>query len=328
MLRFRNGLLQTTFVADPGGTPAPAGAGASGAPASGSAQAQTPQSGAGASGAQAWTFPTEKPFAEYLPERVRADPSFRDIKSFEGLADSFVHAQKMIGADKASILQIPKADDEKAWGTFYDKSGRPEKVEGYKVPKRADGKDYDAAGLAFQKQILPALHEAGLSQRQIDKLVPKWNEIMDGTAKSQTDADIADKAKAADSLKAEWGNAYDDKLKLAQAAINHYTGELKITDQVLAELDASKLGNSPGLAKLLAHLGAQLKEDGLVGKEGAGFGAMLSPAEAMQQINAMNADDASKKALLDPRHPQHKEVMERRAKLFEQAYPQPAAGAA
>jgi hypothetical protein len=322
-------VLLSTFMPDPAGEGGSAGAGGS-APAAGA----TPPAGGGAAGgappaggaapggdAKPWSFPTDKPFAEYLPERVRTDPSFRDIKSFENLAESFVNAQRLVGADKATILQIPKDDDAKAWADFYAKTGRPEKPEGYKIPKRADGKEYDADSQGFQKAMVPKLHEAGLSQRQIDMLVPAWNAVFDNADTARADADAADRTKAETALKAEWGTAYDDKLKLAQSAINHYAGELKITDAVLAELDSTKLGNTPGLAKMLAHLGAQLKEDGLIGKGDAGFAAALSPAEARQQINAMASDETAKKALLDPKHPQHRETVERRAKLYEQAYP-------
>src|SRR5262249_49330642 len=153
---------------------------------------------------QAWSFPTDKPFAEYLPEALRADPAFRDIKSFEGLANSYLHAQRMVGADKATILQLPKGDaDDKTWTDFYAKAGRPEKANGYKIPKRADGKDYDAPSQLFHKAIFPTLHEAGLSQRQIEKIVPKWNQIMDDAAKAQSDADTADRDKSITALKAE-----------------------------------------------------------------------------------------------------------------------------
>lgn len=326
MLRFKNGLLLSTNMPDPAGDGGSAGAGGSGAPAAGA----TPPAGggpaggappAGGDGAKPWSFPTDKPFAEYLPERVRTDPSFRDIKSFENLAESFVNAQKLVGADKATILQVPKDDDAKGWTDLYGKIGRPEKADGYKIPKRADGKEYDSDSQGFQKAIVPKLHEAGLSQRQIDVLVPAWNAVFDNANKARADADAADRTKAETALKAEWGTAYDDKLKLAQAAISHYAGELKITDTVLAELDSTKLGNTPGLAKLLAHLGGQLKEDGLIGKGDTGFAAALSPAEAKQQINAMSGDAETKKALLDPKHPQHKEIVEKRQRLYEQAYP-------
>lgn len=308
-------LLAGTTMAD-----AAADAGGGGGDAAAAAAAAAAKGGGG-NGA-AWAFPTEKAFAEYLPDTYKAAPAFRDIKTFDGLLSSFVSTQKLVGADKATILQLPKDDDAKAWDGFYNAQGRPEKVEGYKVPARADGKAYDETATAFQKQMIPVLHEIGLTQRQIDKLVPRWNEYMDGNTKAANDKSVADTTAAAAALKTELGMAFDGKLADAQAALVHYAGELKLGDAILKDLDASKLGNHPGMFKLLAHFGAQLKEDGVIGKGGVGGGAgALAPAEAKQQLATMNADEETKKIMLDKTHPKHAETIAKRSALFEQAYP-------
>lgn len=302
------------------GDGAAAGAGAAGAAGAGAAGAGA--AGAGAAGAGDGA----KSFADSLPEDIRTDAVFKDIKDLGALAKSYHSAAKLVGLDKGSIIAVPKPDaDAKAWDDFYAKTGRPESADKYDVPKRADGKAYGEADVAMQKQILPVLHQAGLTQRQIAAIVPKWNDIVGGVAKTQADADAAATATAGAALKTEWGAAHQEKLTLAQDAIKHYAGELKLGDQILGELDASKLGNLPGLAKLFSHLGAQLKEDGLIGKGGGGAAGALSPTEAKQQISAMDGDKEKFAILTDKKHPKHAELVAERTRLYELAYPPAAA---
>ena len=317
MLKFRDGLLLGCCAEDPTGGP----------PAGGNGAAATGQGGAGSppTNGAAWSFPTDKAFAEYLPDTYKANPVFKDIKSFDSLLGTYVNAQKMIGADKATILQMPKADDEKGWGEFWGKLGRPDAADKYKVPARADGKPYSEADAQFHKQVLPVLHKAGLSQSQIDGIVPQWNAIIDGVAGEVAQRDKAEMDKNAAALKTELGTAYEAKLGLAQDALAHFTKELQLGDALKTELEASKLGNSPALFKLLAHLGGQLKEDGLIGRDTGGYGGALSPAEAQQQIAALEADTEFMKIYRGGKGnvpaDKHKDAVARMEALYKQAHP-------
>ena len=60
---------------------------------------------------------------ESLPEDLKSDPSLLTVKDVPGLAKSYIHAQKMIGADK---LAIPgKNASEEEWSAVYEKLGKP-----------------------------------------------------------------------------------------------------------------------------------------------------------------------------------------------------------
>lgn len=306
-------LLSGTFMPNPASADAGAGAGGSGGPGGGAN---------GAAAAGAWAFPTEKAFAEYLPDTFKADPIFKDIKSFDGLLSTFVSGQKMVGADKATLLQMPKDwNDEKATGEFYAKQGRPETFEKYTLPARADKKAYGEADVALQKQILPVLHKAGVTQRQVDAIIPAWNGIADAIAKAQSDAETTAVETVSKALKTELGNAFDDTIANADAALTHFSTSLKLGDTLSKELDKTKLGNNPALIKLFAHLGAQLKEDGVIGKGGGSGGGGTSPAEAQQQIAAKKRDQAFMKAYQTKEDPGHAAAVEAMKQLYEAAYP-------
>jgi hypothetical protein len=265
-----------------------------------------------------------KPFLERLDEKYRKEPALKDFKDPNALAQSFLDTQRMVGADKAKFVAIPKDEtDTKAWNDFYAAQGRPESADKYVVPKRADGKDYGAEDVALQKAMLPALHEAGLSQRQIDKLIPKWNEVVGGMLSSGEAASAAAMESASKALKTELGAAYDEKLGLATDAIKHYAGELKLGDAIVKDMEDAKLGNHPGLFKLLAHIGAQLKEDGLLGKGGGGGAGALDPAAAKAAIKVKEADaEFMKKYNAEKGAPGRDEAIAEMKALFDQAYPE------
>jgi hypothetical protein len=252
-------------------------------------------------------------FAESLPPDLRESPIFKDIKTLDGLARSYASAAKMVGMDKAQVVALPAEGDEAAWKDVYAKLGRPEDAKGYGF-KPPEGVQVDAK---LQDSFASTAHELGLSTKQANALYAWWNgqagEARTATAAQQAAAEQA----ATATLKTEWGAAYDQNLGLAKNALAHYGN-----DDVRAELEKSGIGNNPALIKVFAKMGAQLSEDGLVGKGGSGGGGMInSPAEAKQQIAALRADPAFAKTYTDAKAPGHKEAVDKMAGLYAQAFP-------
>lgn len=259
------------------------------------------------------------PLAEQLPKELAQEAYFKDYKSWDDLAKSAFNQSKMIGADPKSLLKLPAdAKDEKAWGEIYDRLGRPAKVDDYKIPPRGDGKAYSAEDTAFQKGVLPILHEAGITQPQLEKLLPKWDGLMDAMTKSSNEQTANAIGKAEETLKAAWGSGegYTEKLNLANAALRHYAVALNLDpNEVAPEMIRTKLGQSPVLAQILAEIGKGLNEDGLIGKEQGGGG--MTPNEAGQEIAAKQADPKFMKAYTDRSDPGHKDAVETMKRLYE-----------
>lgn len=323
MLKFLDG-FRSVLLMSAAGVAEPAGGG--GAPPALAAAPAAPAAAPAADANKAWSFPTEKAFAEYLPDAYKADANFRDIKDFDGLLKSFVGARKMTGLDKANLLPIPSNDDAKDWDAVYNKLGRPESADKYEIPKPGEGKEYSEADKAMQTALLPILHKAGVTQRQLAAIVPAWNALAaqagEATAKQEKDAIAAADA----DLTKEWGAAKDSKIAIGKEALTHFTTELKLGDTLTKALEAkdangNALGNNPALLKLFAHFGAQLKEDGLIGKGGGGGAGEYSPAEAQQQINAKRNDADFQKVYRDKKNPAHADAVAEMQRLYEQAYP-------
>lgn len=239
------------------------------------------------------SFASDKPFVDQLPEQYRKDAAFADIKNFEGFVSQFVNQKKMLG-DRANLLALPKDGDAQGWNDLYNKLGRPEAADKYNLGKRGEDRDYSDFDKAFHAKILPAVHAAGVTQKQLDAIVPVFNAYADEVqgASLQSAQDYA--TGQLGGLKKEWGAKYDENMSDAQAALQHLSGGDK---DLLAQLnmvkDGKATGDNAGLLKVFAKLGAGLREDGVIGRGGDnGGGGVLEPAQAKTQIAALmkNAD--------------------------------------
>ena len=65
-----------------------------------------------------------------LSDELRADKSLENIKDISSLAKSYIHAQKLVGADKIPVPN--KHATEQDWDAVYKRLGRPDTPDGYK----------------------------------------------------------------------------------------------------------------------------------------------------------------------------------------------------
>ncbi len=261
---------------------------------------------------------TPKPFAEMLPKDIAGEAMFKDIKDIEGLARGFHGAQKLVGVPKDQILRLPTDDKPESWAPVYDKLGRPEKADGYKLTL-PQGVELNAEAA---KPIFEEAYNLGISQKQLDGLYGKLRTVAEANgaaAKAKSEAEVAASSAA---LKTEWGVAYDQKIADATLAIDHFAKELKLGDGLKADLERSGLGNNPALAKLFAGLAANLKEDGKLTGRASGSESLASPTEARQNINALRQDKTFMAQYMDKRALGHAEAVAKMAALHAQAYPE------
>lgn len=97
-----------------------------------------------------------------LPEAIRNEKCLDSIKTVATLAQSYVHAQKAIGANKVTIPTENSSQDE--WDAFYSATGRPESADKYSDEKLSipEGVELDKSQLeAFRKYAF----DHGLSQK-------------------------------------------------------------------------------------------------------------------------------------------------------------------
>lgn len=264
---------------------------------------------------------TPKPFAEQLPKDIAGEAVFKDLKDLDGLARSYHGQAKLLGVPKDQLLRVPVSDDAKDWDPIYNRLGRPEKADAYKLTLPDGAKLNDAVA----KPIFETAHKLGVSQKQLDGLYGALAAQGKAQQEAETAKQTADLAAAGQALKTEWGQAFDQKVETGKAAIVHLDKTLNLGGQLVKDLETTGLGNHPGLAKVFAHIGASLREDGIIGKAGSGADALNSPTEARQNIAALQADPEFMKAYTDRRNVGHAAAMAKMTALYAQANPQQAA---
>ena len=236
-----------------------------------------------------------------------------DVQSVEDLAKGYVSAQQMIG----NSIRIPskeagQEDWDKFYGKFADVPGlaryNPEDLSSlYEAAGRpADAKGYNIEGAP--EDFLQVAHEAGLNRQQVEALLDYEKNL--NAQQESADQDALNNG--INTLKQEWGLAFDRKVEEGQRAVAF----LEQTAPGLSEaLDATGAGNHPAVIKVFQALGANLKEgEGFAGTNSGNSG--MTPAEARAQIAEIQNN---------PQHPYHngdEAALEKYLELHRFAHPE------
>ena len=232
----------------------------------------TQQAGTGNEG----TPPPNNEFLGQLPEELRGEAAFKDIKDLGGLAKSYLHAQRMVGMDKVAIPGQDATPDD--WNNFYARLGRPEAPDKYEFPSYEPKTEGFSIDPEMQSQFAKTAHELGLSKTQAAKLYDWYAQSSDGIAQQALENDMRFQQEAKTQLTKEWGNAYDQNVNFARAAAKEYGGE-----ELINVLEETRLGDHPVILKALAKIGRALAEDPMhTSQSGQNF--EMAPAEAQAKI--------------------------------------------
>lgn len=241
---------------------------------------------------------------EWLPAEFRTDSAFEPFKDITALAKSYRDTARMVGADKNTLLRLPKDPDAPEWADVWAKLGRPEAPDGYTIPEDAGLTEQQVA--AFREQA----HAMGLPQRQAEGVVAFY-------AKQQAAAREALYQHGYSVLTEEWGGAFKERLAVATKAAELYGGP-----ELIQVLKDTGLGNHPAMVRAFAKIGLEITEPGeLRGGSGGRSPARLSPAEARTEIGKLYQDKAWGEAYYNRDHPGHAEAVQRMSALTEQAHP-------
>jgi hypothetical protein len=221
---------------------------------------------------QDWSAGLSEEFKGYVQNKQWKEPAH--------VVESYRNLENLLGKQE-HIVKIPENDDPVEWSKVHERLGRPATAKDYKfdIPK-------DIGDEKFGEWAKGTFHELGISQKQAEKLVGKWNDYVRSSLNSQNEVYNADIAKQEVAIKKEWGAAYDQNVNIAKSAAHKFGMDAeKIT----------KLESALGFAetvKLFHTIGSKLGEGSFVqgsGGSGNGFG-VLSPAQARDRITALKSD--------------------------------------
>ena len=141
-----------------------------------------------------------------LPEDIRNEKSLDAIKSIGALAQSYVHAQKSIGANKVVVPTENSTAEE--WAAFYTACGRPDKAEAYTTDgiKLPDGVTLDETQMAAFRKFA---FDHGLTQKAFAEAVAFDVSRVQAAAQAAQAAADAEYENTLTKLQQEYGSRAD-----------------------------------------------------------------------------------------------------------------------
>lgn len=249
-------------------------------------------------------------FIEMLPEDIRGEGVFANFSSVGDLAKSYVSAAKMVGLDKNALVSIPKDDSKEAWDAVYNKLGRPESADKYALDAYKE-----AIGDEGLKAWREKFHGLGLNQKQVDGILGSFTAETKAAMEQSQQAMTAQFEKWSQEIKSEYGAAADKKLEAAVNMLEKYGVPLDLVEQ------NPTIFKNPALVKAFVALADKTGEGEILLANGTRTSDVLSPAEAQQELNALQARPDYAKAIFDKNHPQHDYYVQQRQKLFDYIHP-------
>jgi hypothetical protein len=266
-----------------------------------------PAANAGAAGGVNW-----EQMVKGLPDDLRNDANLTPIKSFESLAKSFISAQKMVGS-KVS-LPDPKHATQNDYVQLFRKMGAAEKLEDFKF-KLPDGVTEDKLNPDVMGKLKEAAVNAGVLPWQFESIFGAYYSAIDGQVKANDAAIDQQTQSDVDSLKKEWGAAFDTQIRKANVVFKELVPEQVDRERLVSD----GLGTHPVVMKLLLNASKFMKEDVFLG-QGAGEFSGHTPEAALARAREIqgNKDHAYR----NPTHPNHAAAKKEVADLYKVAFPE------
>lgn len=248
-------------------------------------------------------------FLQMIPEELREHPSISPIKDVENLARSYVNAQRLIGADKIAVPVNPTEED---LDRIYDRLGRPEAPSDY---------GFDVDGNVITEELATdyadIAHKLRLTPSQAKGVLDYYKSTVEQSDEQSLELVEAAKEKTVESLRGEWGRAFDQKVEAAAKTAQEFADPemFNITLQ-----DGSKLGDNAEFIKAFAKIAdfrqSVTSEDTVAEMSQS---SVMTPATAQAEIDAIMNDKSH--AYWDKKNPiARNKAVERMQHLMEQLH--------
>ncbi len=222
-------------------------------------------------------------FRSALPEDIRGHVALEKIADIEGLGRSFINAQQMIGKDPSRVVELPTADKPEELKALMTKLGAPADASGYTLTPVEGAPEWLAPGQDMAKGFLEFAAKDGFLPAQAQNAYSWFTQTMTEAAKVAEAKALETSETNIRSMEAEFGGAFDQKVALANHAIDKLGGE-----ELRKVLNDAGIGHVPVVIKAFINAAGMMKEDNAGdGGTGGTFGNQLSPDEARSKGKAL-----------------------------------------
>lgn len=225
---------------------------------------------AGQTGSVDWSSGFSEDLKGYVQNKGFKDPS--------QVVDSYRNLEKLMGVPKERLLKLPEKDDAPEWGDIYNRMGRPEKPEGYQLTVPEGGSK------EFAEWAAKNFHDLGVTRKQGEGLVNRWNEFQKAASTQQTSQQAQAMETDRQAIRKEWGAATDKNVGIVDQAAAAFGLDNKTVEKM-----ASAIGVANTM-RFLLKVGSKLGEDSFVPGGGANKFGPMTPDAARVRIKELGQD--------------------------------------
>ncbi len=246
--------------------------------------------------------PKELNFKDLIPENFREEKSLENFNNMEDFVKSYLHAQKLVGADKIPVPN--KHATEEDWNEVFKRLGAPSDPNDYKY----DFKDQEMDQGQVQ-EFNKTAHRLGLLPKQAEGLIKFYNEMNVNNAASQEEAAAQAQLNVEAELKKEFGPQYNKRLDQAKRLAVNSLGQDFLENTYLK--DGSRLGDNLNVIKAFSDLADKLSEDPIIQGDGTSY---MTAKDIEKEITELTQEGS---AYWDKNHINHQKAVDEVLKLRE-----------
>jgi len=244
----------------------------------------------------------ETNFKDLIPENFKEEKSLENFNNMEDFVKSYLHAQKMVGADKIPVPNKHSTDED--WNEVFKRLGAPNNPEDYKY----DIKDQELDSNQVQ-EFNKTAHRLGLLPKQAEGLIKFYNELNGNIASSQEEQAAQAQLNTEAELKKEYGPQYAKRLDQAKRLAVNSLGQDFLENTYLK--DGSRLGDNLQVIKAFSDLADKLSEDPIIQGDGTSY---MTAREIEKEITELTQEGSP---YWEKAHPNHQKSVDEVLKLRE-----------
>ena len=246
--------------------------------------------------------PKEVNFKDLIPESFREEKSLENFNNMEDFVKSYLHAQKMVGADKIPVPNKHSTDED--WNEVFKRLGAPNSPDDYKY----NFKDQEMDSGQVQ-EFNKTAHKLGLLPKQAEGLIKFYNEMNGNIAANQEEAAAKAQLDVETELKKEFGPQFNKRLDQAKRLAVNSLGQDFLENTYLK--DGSRLGDNLQVIKAFSNLADKLSEDPIIQGDGSSY---MTARDIEKEITELTQEGS---AYWDKTHINHQKSVDEVLKLRE-----------
>ena len=244
----------------------------------------------------------ETNFKDLIPESFKEEKSLENFNNMEDFVKSYLHAQKMVGADKIPVPNKHSTDED--WNEVFKRLGAPGSPDDYKY----DFKDQEMDSQQVQ-EFNKTAHRLGLLPKQAEGLIKFYNEMNGNIAANQEEAAAQAQLNVETELRKEFGPQFNKRLDQAKRLAVNSLGQDFLENTYLK--DGSRLGDNLTVIKAFSSLADKLSEDPIIQGDGSSY---MTAKDIEKEITELTQEGS---AYWDKTHINHQKSVDEVLKLRE-----------